>query len=120
MEVVVKLIKFLFPWIVRREMQLIWIDKVSNNQSAHFLLLGAAFLAIFLDLPADFFLGADFLADDFLAAAFGLAGEALGLAGEALGLGAALLGAALGLEAAFLGAALGLDLDATLFDWIKR
>ena len=100
-------------------MQLIWIDKVSNNQSAHFLLLGAAFLAIFLDLPADFFLGADFLADDFLAA-LGLAGEALGLAGEALGLGAAFLGAALGLGAAFLGAALGLDFDATLFDWIKR
>lgn len=96
---------------------MISIDKASNDQTAHFLLLGAAFLAIFLDLAADFFLGADFFAEDFLAGlAFGLAGEAAGLAGEALGLGAAFL-TALGLGAAFLaGAALGLDLDAALFD----
>ena len=86
-----------------------------NDQTSHFLLLGAAFLAIFLDLGAAFFLGADFLAEDFLAA-LGLAGEALGLAGEAFGLGAAFLGAAF-LGAAFLaGAALGLDLDAALLD----
>ena len=76
--------------------------------------MGAAFLAIFLDLPADFFLEADFLAEDFLAA-LGLAGEALGLAGEAFGLGAAFFGAAF-LGAAFFGAALGLDFDAARFD----
>ena len=80
--------------------------------------MGAAFLAIFLDLPADFFLGADFFAEDFLEA-LGFEGDALGLEGEALGLAATLgLGAALDLETLALGAALGFDLDAALLGWI--
>ena len=96
-----------------------FIDKVPNDQSAHFLLLGAAFFATFLVFPADFFLGADFLAEDFLGAALGLAGEALGLAGEAFGLAATtFLGAAF-LGAAFLGAAFGLDFDAALLDYVR-
>lgn len=80
--------------------------------------MGAAFLAIFLALGAAFFLGADFLAEDFLGAALGLAGEAFGLAGEALAFGTTFLGAAF-LGAAFLGAAFGLDFDAALLDYVR-
>jgi len=77
--------------------------------------LGATFLAIFLDLPADFFLGADFFAEDFLPP-LGLEGEALGFEGEALGLATGLDLLTFGLETFALGATLALGFDAALFD----
>ena len=88
------------------------------------------FLAIFLDLPAEAFLGADFFPPfgaDFLPLALGLAGDLAlagdwGLAGEALATGLAAL-TALGLAAltAFGFAALtAFGFEADFLDYDKR